>query len=595
MILQHWREIRLLVTTALRTDKWRCLGTLLEPLGALTLPLYGVLLGILADAIHDLDQWRFLLGCMGLLVAVVVQYLASYIGNSLRTSLSERVGFAFDQQIADLASGAPGLEHHERVDYQNRLELLQQSQGILGQSLNFLVVTASALVGAVGTGVVLVYLHPITLLLIAFALPTLLTASIQQRWQKEAEESSAEPARLSRHLRELSVDRTAGMEIRAFGLRVEVLSRMSVAWRESREPLHVASLKSGVIAAVRAVLFAVGFVLAVGFVVWRVSNNQGTPGDVVTAVVVCQQVQHQVVGPAYNIAGLGRVLRTAGRLLWLRDYAARSAAAMTGTAPAGDRLMSSISFEHVSFRYPGSDTWVLTDVTTELPAGASVAVVGENGAGKTSLVKLLARLYDPTEGRILVDGVDLRDIDIDQWRARLTAAFQDFVRFELPAHRSVGIGDLPVCDDLAAVDAALVRAGATGVFDHLAGGVEQQLGGDWAGGIDLSVGQWQKVALGRALMRTEPLVVFFDEPTANLDAPSEHALFDRYTSEAARMGRRTGTLTLLITHRFSTVRSVDRILVLEQGRLVQEGSHNELVASPGLYADLYTLQAKSFA
>jgi ATP-binding cassette subfamily B protein len=234
-------------------------------------------------------------------------------------------------------------------------------------------------------------------------------------------------------------------------------------------------------------------------------------------------------------------------------------------------------------------------VTAELPAGTSVAVVGENGAGKTSLVKLLARLYDPTEGRILVDGVDLRDIDIDQWRERLTAAFQDFVRFELPAHHSVGIGDLPARDDLPAVDAALVRAGATGVFDHLAGGVNQPLGAEWDGGIDLSVGQWQKVALGRALMRTEPLVVFFDEPTANLDAPSEHALFDRYTTEAARMGRRTGTLTLLVTHRFSTVRAVDRILVLEHGHLIQQGSHEELVAAPGLYADLYSLQARSFA
>jgi ATP-binding cassette subfamily B protein len=593
VISQHRREIQLLVTTAWHTDKWRCLGTLLEPLGSLMFPVYGVLLGLLADSIPE-NPTRFLVGCIGLLTAVVLQYLASYVGNSLRTSLSERVGFAFDEQIAALAGGAPGLEHHERADYQNRLELLQQSQGILGQSLNFLVTTASAVVGALGTGVVLAYLHPVTLFLIAFALPTLATASIQQRWQEGAEEESAEPARLSRHLRDLSVDRTAGMELRAFGLRHEVLGRMSTAWREARDPLHRASLKSGLVAAARAVLFAIGFVLAVGFVVWRVSNGHGTRGDVVTAVVVCQQVQHHVVGPAYSIAGLGRVLRTAGRLLWLRDYAARSARTMAGTVPAAPRLATGIVFEHVSFRYPGSDTWVLTDVSTELRAGLSVAVVGENGAGKTSLVKLLARMYDPTEGRILVDGTDLRDIDIDQWRGRLTAAFQDFMRFELTASHSVGIGDLPACEDLAAVDAALVRAGATGVFDHLVGGPHQQLGSGWDGGIDLSVGQWQKVALGRALMRTEPLVVFFDEPTANLDAPSEHALFDRYTTEAARMGEQSGTVTLLVTHRFSTVRSVDRILVLEHGRLVQEGSHPELMASPGLYADLYSLQAKSF-
>lgn len=591
---ERWRELGFLVRMSIRTDPWRSLGTLLGPLGRLMYPLFGWALGVLADGVLTNDMTMLVLGAAGILVTIGLSYLSNYVGTAIRVGLAERVGFAFDREIARLASDLPGIEHHERRDYLDRLELLRQNQGLLGQSLNNIIATVNAVVGALGTALVLVLLHPLVLLLVLFALPALPIATLQQRWHTEAEVTSAAPARLARHLRGLSVDQNAGMELRVFGLQHEVLSRMGSAWNQARQPVHHAEFKATIVSTARSLVFAVGFALAVGFVLWRATRGQTSAGAVITAVVVCQQVQNQILGPAYSVAGLGRVLRAASRLLWLQDYAAVVAARGTGSLPAPQRLTHGIEFDRVSFRYPDtSDRWILREVSLRLPAGAVVALVGENGAGKTTLVKLLCRLYEPTEGRIRIDGVDLSQLAVDAWRARLSAAFQDFLRLELVARRTVGVGDLPRKDDDAAVGSALDGAGARDVVTHLPAGMQTQLGSRWENGIDLSTGQWQKLALGRALMRTAPLVVFLDEPTASLDAPTEHALFERYAA-ASQERAASGAITLLVTHRFSTVRSADLILVLDGGRVSEWGSHEELMERAGLYAELYSLQAHSY-
>ena len=222
-----------------------------------------------------------------------------------------------------------------------------------------------------------------------------------------------------------------------------------------------------------------------------------------------------------------------------------------------------------------------------------MALVGENGAGKTTLVKLLARFYEPSAGRILVDGVDLRQLDPAAWRGRLSAAFQDFQRFEFRLREAVGVGDLPAIADDRAVRAALARAGADALASALPAGLETQLGRGWPGGVDLSGGQWQVLALGRALLREAPLLLVFDEPTATLDAPTEHALVERLVA-AARAGETRGTVTLVVSHRFSTVRMADRIVVLDAGRVRESGSHEALMAAGGLYAELYELQARAY-
>ncbi|HEY8458472.1 MAG TPA: ABC transporter ATP-binding protein [Actinopolymorphaceae bacterium] len=589
------RELSLLIGTAVRTDPWRALGTGFEPLGALMYPMFGWFLGVVADAVLERSTTRLLVGSLGLLATVGLHYVSTYVATGIRVGLAERVGFAFDREIAQLTSELPGLEHHERRDYQDRLELLRQSQGILGQSLNSIVTTATALVGAIGTGVVLVLLHPFVLLLVLFALPAFPIAALQQRWHTEAEAQSATSARLARHLRTLTIDSRAAMEIRIFGLQETLLRTMDAAWLRARRPIHRAQVKETVTGGIRSLLFASGFALAVGFVLWQASRGLARPGEVITAIIVCERVQNQVLGPAYSIAGLGRVLRAAGRLLWLREYAARVRAqhARRASRPAPTRLVDGIRFENVSFTYPGARTPALRDVSIHLPAGSVVALVGENGAGKTTLVKLLSRMYEPTKGRILVDGVELAEIDVSDWRRRLAAAFQDFMRWELQARRAVGVGDLPRLDDDTAVRAALDRAGAPTVVDELPKAGDTQLGATWPDGVDLSTGQWQKLALGRALMRTDPLVLFFDEPTASLDAPTEHALFERYLA-AARSGAENGRITLLVSHRFSTVRSADLILVVDGGTVTEWGDHDQLMANGGLYSELYSLQANAY-
>ena len=228
-----------------------------------------------------------------------------------------------------------------------------------------------------------------------------------------------------------------------------------------------------------------------------------------------------------------------------------------------------------------------------LPAGAVVAIVGENGAGKTTLVKLLAKMYEPTSGAILVDDTPLARVPADAWRARLAGAFQDFFRFEFRARHTVGLGDVPRMDDEPAVVRAVDRAGAGDVVARLPSGLDTQLGPTWPGGVEVSFGQWQKLALARGFMRDRPLLLVLDEPTAALDAETEHALFERY-ADAARGDGGDGRITLLVSHRFSTVRMAGLIVVLDGARLVEMGTHDELMANGGQYSQLYAIQAAAY-
>jgi ATP-binding cassette subfamily B protein len=258
-------------------------------------------------------------------------------------------------------------------------------------------------------------------------------------------------------------------------------------------------------------------------------------------------------------------------------------------------LAGGIRFENVSFAYPGTSRMVLQNVSLTLPAGAVVAIVGENGAGKTTLVKLVAKMYEPASGAIFIDDAPLSRISASEWRGRLAGAFQDFFRFEFTAKQTVGLGDISRLEDEPAVVAAVERAGAADVVERLKAGLDTQLGPTWPEGVDLSFGQWQKLALARGFMREEPLLLILDEPTAALDAETEHSLFERYAAAAhGGGGSATGRITILVSHRFSTVRMADLIVVLDGARLVEVGSHEELMAKGGQYSELYSIQAAAY-
>jgi ATP-binding cassette, subfamily B, bacterial len=233
-------------------------------------------------------------------------------------------------------------------------------------------------------------------------------------------------------------------------------------------------------------------------------------------------------------------------------------------------------------------------VTLDLPAGTTVALVGENGAGKSTLVKLLAGLYKPTSGRILVDGVDLSTMDPFQWQARVGGAFQDFAKFELVARESVGIGHLPDVSDPGAVEKALTDVGAGHLPDVLPRGLDTPLGESFPDGTLLSGGQWQAIALGRSAMRQDPLLLLLDEPTASLDPRAEHRVFERFSAIAARASRVSGCVTVLVTHRFAAAPTADLIVFLDGGHVVERGTHAQLMAKNGRYAELYRLQRRAY-
>lgn len=244
-------------------------------------------------------------------------------------------------------------------------------------------------------------------------------------------------------------------------------------------------------------------------------------------------------------------------------------------------------FEDVSFRYPNSERWAIRHLSFRLEAGEKLALVGENGAGKTTLVKLLARLYEPTEGRILINGIDIRDYELESLRSNIGIIFQDYIRFQLKARENIAIGNIQALEEMELVELAADKSLASSVVNELPERYEQVLGKRFANGIDLSGGQWQKVALARAYMREAQLLIL-DEPTAALDARAEHEVFLRFAELIE------GKAAVLISHRFSTVRMADRILFLENGQLLEYGSHEELLAKDGKYAELFHLQARGY-
>jgi ATP-binding cassette subfamily B protein len=255
--------------------------------------------------------------------------------------------------------------------------------------------------------------------------------------------------------------------------------------------------------------------------------------------------------------------------------------------PLPPAVHGEIVFDHVSFSYPGSPAQALDDVSFRIAPGETIAVVGRNGAGKSTLIKLLCRLYDPTGGRILLDGGDIRELDPDELRSKIGAMFQDFVSYQASASENIGLGDLPLIDDRPAIEEAARKAGADSLISGLPEGYDTSLGKWFDDGANLSGGEWQKVALGRAFMRDVPILIL-DEPTSALDAQAEYELFARLRALAS------GRTAVYISHRFSTVRQADRILFLEHGRLVEEGTHAQLMALAGRYARLFNMQASAY-
>ncbi len=320
--------------------------------------------------------------------------------------------------------------------------------------------------------------------------------------------------------------------------------------------------------------------------VWATATGRMTLGEMTMVMLAFRQGQACVAG---ILAAIGGMVDDDLYLGNLYSFLALPTHTPGGDATAGLTEGDGLRFEGVAFRYPGSDADALQDIDFHVPHGTSIALVGQNGSGKTTLIKLLTRLYEPTEGRILLDGRDLRDWDAKALRSRVAVVFQDFVRYQLLAGENIGAGDLSRFQDEDAWRRAAERGLAAPVMESLPDGYHTQLGRWFKNGRELSGGQWQKVALSRAFVREQAQILVLDEPTAALDAEAEAEVFDHV--RAASEGRST----VLISHRFSSVRGCDQILVMEAGRIVERGKHDSLMADDGRYAHLFRLQAAGYA
>ena len=414
------------------------------------------------------------------------------------------------------------------------------------------------------------------------------------RWRR------SEDTRRADYYRNLAVTREPGKELRIFGLPEWARERQARHWLAG--VMEMLALRRTGLQWVLG-LHAVAIVgLAATYVVMLRSTIDGA-----TAVGTFTAASIATVGLSTSVVMLLREASRARRSSFYLPSAMRVLCLakadprldVSGTTPARPATRTGIRFEGVSFTYPGTDRLVLDRLDLDIDAGTSVALVGENGAGKTTLIKLLCRFYDPDEGRITVDGVDVREFDLDDYRSRLAIIFQDFVHYQLSARDNVGFGDLASAGDTAAgephYDIAQLREAASTVgiltqIEALPDGWDTTLAREF-GGVDLSGGEWQRVALARAMMakigRDADLLVL-DEPTANLDVRVENELYGHF----ADLSR--GRTTLLVSHRFSTVRMAGRIVLLAGGRVVEDGSHEELIAAGGRYAELYEVQASHY-
>ena len=560
-------------------------------------------LAALPDAL--LALWLMLLGkgvlehrtamvegaAIGLAVSTAATWFLRTISTRVQRRFRDKVTIALESHVAQLQASVATIAHQERPEYLDRISMLRNQIFVLDHMYMSVFSTVGWILRLGVTMALLASIHPALLLLVVFAVPTVLASTWRPDVERSAQERGAQSGRLARHLFTIATTASPGKEVRVLGIGEQLVADRRSAWQRWYAPVAHARWGSALWYALAWLIFGLAYVGAVVFV----SSVIHAPASSVLLVLAAGARLSAYIGATVGEIGFLRGFWMDGsrRLAWLEDYAATVAA--LGDLPVPGSLRRGIRFDHVSFTYPGTSRVVLDDVSLTLPAGAVVAIVGENGAGKTTLVKLLAKMYEPSSGSIFVDETPLARVPADAWRTRLAGAFQDFFRFEFRARHTVGLGDIPRLDDVPAVNSAVDRAGAVDVVVRLPSGLETQLGPTWPGGVEVSFGQWQKLALARGFMRDQPLLLVLDEPTAALDAETEHALFERY-SAALRGDSQTegGRITILVSHRFSTVRMADLIVVLDGARLVEVGSHPELMAKNGRYAELYGIQAAAY-
>lgn len=590
------RGVRLMLTISWRADRLRSMAAAVTASGQYAvLPIRALGLKFVVDAVVSQDDQRAIAGVAVIVGASAVNRLMAWASLNIRMRLREHTQLYLDSHLMGLTAGIPGIEHHELPKYLDAVERLRTERPYLANPFNPISWTMASIVQAIAVIVLFGGVEPFLAVLPLLGLPAAVAAARAEARSIRLADAQAERSRVLRHLMDLATEPGPAKEVRIYGLSEELLERRTSLFGEMEAERGQYAVGNVTRIGANWILFAAGYAVALTWTVEAARDGRISIGSVALVLTLGAQLNAQLAELAFNVAWFARSLRAVRRLVWFSDYAAgvHRAFEVTEPQPPPPILHDGICLDGVSFAYPGSTRPVLRDVDLMLPAGSTVAIVGENGSGKTTLVKLLARMYKPTSGRILADGVDIRTFSVESWREHLSAGFQDFSKFQLLARRSIGAGDVRREPSDAELIDAVYRASAGDVLTSLPDGLDTQLGRHFDG-IELSTGQWQKVALGRAMLRQTPLLLLLDEPTASLDAPTEHALFERFAGAAKDVAEATGGVTLLISHRFSTVRMADLIVVIAGGQVIETGAHDELIRARGTYAELYALQARAY-
>jgi ATP-binding cassette, subfamily B, bacterial len=515
--------------------------------------------------------------CLGLITRAI-DYSDSLLANRYTQHVSVRVM----EQAArlDLTTYEDPVFYDRleraRVQATDRLAMIQQLGRLVTQVITTLTFSAA-----------LAWASPWLVLLLALGVLPSFLGETHYAFLGYAKNFRQTPAkRQMDYLRQVAGSREGAKEVKLFGLNKFFTSRFQTLANQIYVEDVTLSRSKLIVGGLLGIIGTLGYYGAYVYVIWRTLHGVYDIGQFTFLTTAIQQASSNLQQVFSTASGI------ADQALFLTDLIAFFEMEPTVHSnphglPTPKTIQSGFEFRNVSFTYPGTNRTVLKNFNLKLSTGERIALIGENGQGKTTVVKLITRLYDPTEGQILLDGIDLREYSLEDLHRHIGVIFQDFMRFEMTARENIAVGRIDQPHQQSDIELAAHKSLADTVVSKLAGGYDQILGRRFEGGVELSGGEWQKMALARAYLRDAQLLIL-DEPTAALDARSELEVFERFAELTE------GKMALLISHRFSTVRMADRIVVLSGGRLIEEGNHQQLMAKSGLYASMFEMQAASY-